>query len=102
MRRIGCQRKWKKLTRRERPKVTLRPSWVHERPNTVSMPRETESNLQTWNSNPNSSGSRTWPKEDIEQSIDLRVDGITDDETYKDEQYKQRIGSSETCDLQKK
>ena len=25
------------------------------------------------------------------QSIDLRVDGITNDETYKDEQYMQRI-----------
>ena len=55
------------------------------------MPRETESNLQTWDSNPNSSESRNWPKEDIEQSIDLRVDGITNDETYKDEQCMQRI-----------
>ena len=42
----------------------------------MSMPRETESNLQAWNSDPNASGSRTWPKEEIEQSIDLRVDGI--------------------------
>ena len=55
------------------------------------MPRETESNLQTWDSNPNSSDSRNWPKEDIDQSIDLRVGGITNDETYKDEQYMQRI-----------
>ena len=55
------------------------------------MPRETESNLQTWNSNPNSSGSRNWPKEEIEHSIDLRVDGIPNDETHKDEQYMQRI-----------
>ena len=68
-----------------------RPSWVHARSNTVSIPRETESNLQTWNSDPNASGSRTWPKEEIEQSIDLRVDGIPDDETFKDEQYMQRI-----------
>ena len=53
--------------------------------------RETESKLQTWSFNPTSSGSRTWPKEEIEQSIDLRVDGIPNDETYKDEQYMQRI-----------
>ena len=55
------------------------------------MPRETDSNLQAWNSDPNASGSRTWPKEGIELSIDLRVDGIRNDETYKDEQYMQRI-----------
>ena len=55
------------------------------------MPRETESHLQAWNSDPNASGSRNWPKEDIKQSIDLRVDGIPNDETYKDEQYMQRI-----------
>ena len=55
------------------------------------MPRETESNLQAWNSDSNASESRTWPKEEIEQSIDLRVDGIPNDETFKDEQYMQRI-----------
>ena len=55
------------------------------------MPRETVCNLQAWNSDPNASGSRIWPKEEIEQSIDLRVDGIADDETYTDEQYMQRI-----------
>ena len=81
----------RQLTPRERPKVPLRPSWVHTRSNTASMPRETESNLQAWNSDPNASGSRSWTKEEIEQSIDLRVDGITNDETYKDEQYMQRI-----------
>ena len=57
----------------------------------MSMPRESESNLQTWTFNPNSSGSRNWPKEESEQSVDLRVDGIPNDETYKDEQYMQRI-----------
>ena len=41
-----------------------------------SMPRETESNLQAWNSDPECFRSRTWPEE-IEQSVDLRVDGIT-------------------------
>ena len=81
----------RQLTPRERPKATLRPSWVHTRSNTVSMLRATESNLQAWNSDPNASGSRTWPKEEIEQSIDLRVDGIPNDETYKDEEYMQRI-----------
>ena len=30
----------RQLTPRERPNVTLRPSWVHTRSNTVSMPRE--------------------------------------------------------------
>ena len=81
----------RQLTPRERPKVTLRPSWVHERSKNASMPRETESKLQTGTSKPNSSGSRNWPKEEIEQSIDLRVDGIPNDETCKDEQYMQRI-----------
>ena len=57
----------------------------------MSMLRETESDLQAWNSDTNASGSRTWPKEEIEQSIVLRVDGITNDESYKDEQYMQRI-----------
>ena len=79
------------FTPRERPKLTLRPSWVHARSNTVSMPRETDSNLQAWNSDSNASGSRTWPKEELQQSIDLRVDGIPNDETYTDEQYMQRI-----------
>ena len=59
----------RQLTPRERPKVTLRTSWVHTRSNIVSMPRETESNVQAWNSDPNASGSRTWPKEESEQSI---------------------------------
>ena len=52
----------RQLTPRERRKVTLRPSWVHIRSNTVSMLRETESNLQAWNSDPSASGSRIWPK----------------------------------------
>ena len=73
------------------PKVTLRPSWVHAIAKTASKPRETESNLQAWNSDQNSPGSRTWPKEEYEQSIDLTVDGIPNNETYKDEQYMQRI-----------
>ena len=81
----------RQLTPRGRPKVTLRPSWIYERSNTVSMPRETESNLQAWNCNPKSPESRRWPNKDIEQSIDLRVDCITNDETYKDEQHMQRI-----------
>ena len=63
------------------------------------MPRETERNVQACNSDPNASGSRTWPQEEIKQSIDLRVDGIPNDETYKDEQYMQRIAEQfQTCD----
>ena len=50
-----------------------------------------QSKLQTWNSNPTSSGSRNWPKGESEQSVALRVDGIPNDETYKDEQYMRRI-----------
>ena len=81
----------RQLTTRIGPKVPLRDTWGHTRSNTVSMPRETESNLQAWNSDLNASGSRTWPKEENEQSIDLRVHGIPNDETYTDEQYMQRI-----------
>ena len=77
----------RQLTLRERPKVSLRPSWVHARSKNASMPRETESKLQTGNSNPNSSGSRNWSKEEFEQSIDLRVDGIPNDKTYKGEEF---------------
>ena len=96
-RRKSCHRKWKERLVRQttysskRTNVTLRASWVHARSRDLRDPRETESKLQTWSSNPTSSGSRTWPKEEIEQSIDLRVDGIPNDETYKDEQYMQRI-----------
>ena len=97
MRRQGCHEIGKRdlfagqLTPREQPKVTLRPSRVHTRSNTVSMPWETESNSQAWNSDPNPSGSRIWPKQEIEQSIDPRVDGIPNDETCEDVQYMQRI-----------
>ena len=45
----------RQLTPRERPKVTLRPSWVHTKSNAASVPRETESNLQAWNSDANAS-----------------------------------------------
>ena len=39
------------------------------------MPRETESNLQVWNSDPNASGSRTWLKE--EKSTASRTKKLT-------------------------
>ena len=55
------------------------------------MPRETESKLHRVNTNPNSSGSRNWSKEEFEQSVDLRVAGILNDETYNDEQYMHKI-----------
>ena len=81
----------RQLTPRKGSKVTLRTSWVHARSNNLREPRETESRLQTWNSNPIPSGSRNRPKEKFEQSVDLRVDGTPNDETYQDEQYMQRI-----------
>ena len=55
------------------------------------MSRETDSNLQAWNSDPNASGSRIWQEEEIEQSIDLRIDGVPIDETHTDERNMQRI-----------
>ena len=88
----------RQLTPREPPKVTLRPSWVHARSNTASMPRETDSTLQAWNSDPNASGSRTWPKEKIEQSIGLRVDGIPNDLHGRTVHAKNLRTSSKTCD----
>ena len=69
------------------PQWKRRRPWCHSSPDTC----RSRHNMQAWNSDPNASGSRTWPKEEIEQAIDLRVDGITIDETYKDEQYMQRI-----------
>ena len=97
MRRQGCQREWEERIARETAhssrttKSNTQTIMSHTRSNIVSMPWETENNLQTWNSDPNASGSRAWSKEEIEQSIDLRVDGISNDEIYKDEQYTQRI-----------
>ena len=91
----------RQLTPRERP-VTLIPSWVHTKSNIVSMPREIESNLQAWN--PNASGSRTWPKEEIEQSIDLRVDGIAQRRNLHGRAVhaKNRRTSPKTCDYKRK
>ena len=64
----------RQLTPRERPKVTLRPSWVHTRSKNARMLRETESKLQAWSSDPNASGSRTW-LEEIEKSADAHASG---------------------------
>ena len=64
----------RQLTPRKGPKVTLRASWVQARSNNLRVPRETESVLHTWDSNPISSGSRNWPKEEFEQSIYLSVE----------------------------
>ena len=102
MRRKGCQRKWKEdncSARQITPRKGPRPSWFHARSNNLREPRETESKLQTWTSNPNSSGSRNWPKEEFEQSDDLRVDGIPNDETYKGRAVhaKNCRTSSKTC-----
>ena len=82
----------RQLTPRERPKVTLRPSWVDERSNTVSMPRETESDLQTWDCNPNASESRKWPKRTSNSpSISKSTASPTTRPTRTSKQYLQRI-----------
>ena len=79
------------LTPREGSKVTLREKLVHKSSNALRLLWETETKLPIWDSNLIPSESRIWPKEESEQSVDHRVDGIPDDETYKDEQYMQRI-----------
>ena len=79
------------LTPRERPKVTLRDTWGHTGSNVLHRPRETESKLQMWDTDTISSESRNWPNEECEQSVDLRVKGIANDEIYEDEHYMQRI-----------
>ena len=81
----------RQLTPRSGPKVTLRVSWVHARSKDLRESRETESKLPTWSSNPTSSGSRNWPKEESKQYVDFRVDDIPTDKAYKNEQYMQRI-----------
>ena len=89
MRRQGCQRKWEERLVRETAHTS-----TNSNTQTIMGSYEIqccESNLQAWNLVPNASGSRTWPKEEIEQSVDLSVDGISHDETYKDKQYMQRI-----------
>ena len=64
---------------------------VHKSSDVLRQPRETESKLQMWDSNPIPSESRSWSDEEWEQSVDLRVNGIPNDEIYKDKQYMQRI-----------
>ena len=53
MRRKGCQRKWEKRIVRKTAHTSR--TRVHTRSNTVSMPREIESNLRAWKSDPNAS-----------------------------------------------
>ena len=58
---------------------------------------------QAWNSDPNASGSRIGPKEKIEQSIDLRIDGrIPNDESYMYEQYMEKESQPKNLRLHKK
>ena len=78
------------LTPREGPTVTLREKWVHRSSNALRVPRETEKKLQIGTPT-QFHQSRIWPKVQFEHSVDLQVDGIPNDETYKDEQYVQRI-----------
>ena len=78
-------------TFREGSNVTLRDTWVPTGSNVLRQPRETESKLQMWDSNPIPSESRSWSDEEWVQSVDLRVNDIPNDEIYKDKQYMQRI-----------
>ena len=48
------------------PDVTLRNTWGHKNSDVVSMPRETERILQTWDFDPISSESRNWPNEEFQ------------------------------------
>ena len=48
-----------------------------------------------WDSNSIPSESRNWSDEEYEQSVDLRVNGIPNDEIYKDKQYMQRIAEQD-------
>ena len=51
----------------------------------------TENESQMWDSNSVQSESRSWPNEECEQTVDLRVNDIPSDKGYKDKQYMQRI-----------
>ena len=82
----------RELTPREGQKVILRDIWV---PDVLRQPRETGSKLQMCDSNPIPSESRSWSDEEWEQSVDLRVNGIPSDETYKDKQYMRRIAEQD-------
>ena len=80
MRCKSCQRRWKRELfakdnlSLERTKSNTSKYMGSQNSDVSSMPRETESNLQTWNFDPIPSESRDWP-----------------DESYKDKQYMQRI-----------
>ena len=92
----------RKLTPRERPKVTLRPSWVHTRSNAASMPRETKTNLQAWNSDPHASGSRTWPKEETNSLlISESAASPTTRLARTNSSCKESQNKSKTCDYKK-
>ena len=80
----------RELTPREGPTGALRDTWVHTSSDVLRQPRDTESKLQMWDSNQIPSESRSWSDEECEQSVDLRVNGIPNDEIYKDKQHTQR------------
>ena len=72
MRRQCCQRKWEERIVRETvhtsrtTKSNTQTIMGSHEIQSYNHARETESNLQAWNSGPNASGSRTWPKYVIE------------------------------------
>ena len=81
----------RQLTLREGPRVTHRDTWVHTSSDVLRQLGETESQLQMWDSNTIPSESRSWLDEESEQSVGLRLNGIPNDEIYKDKQCMQRI-----------
>ena len=78
-------------TPREGQKVSLGDTGVHTSSDVLCQPLETGSNMQMWDPNPIRSESRSWSDEECEHSVDVRVNGISNDEIYKDNQYMQRI-----------
>ena len=98
MRREGCQCKLESencspdnIRLEKDQNVSLGDTWVPTGSTVLRQPRETENKLQMWDSNPAQSKSRSWPNEECEQTVDLRVNDIPNDEIYKDKQYMLRI-----------
>ena len=97
----------RKLTPRKGPKVTLRDTWVQLESNMLRMPRETDVCSQMLNPSTISLESDTCSSHNSElksiasidhahgklvlHEIDLRVNGIPNDEIYEDKQYMQSV-----------
>ena len=95
------------LTPRKGPKVTLRDTWVQLESNMLRMPRETDVCSQMLNPSTISLESDTCSshnselksiasidhahRKPVHHEIDLRVNGIPNDEIYEDKQYMQSV-----------